>query len=77
MGAAELADEALILDLHWMDAPGWRSANGYHHFECDYRLINDNLLDLSHETYIQKHKIGNDAVADSPVSTTVIGDRVV
>ncbi|MEK9678356.1 MAG: Rieske 2Fe-2S domain-containing protein [Rhodospirillaceae bacterium] len=77
MGAAELADEALIPDLHWMDAPGWRSTNGYHHFECDYRLINNNLLDLSHETYTHKHTIGNDAVADSPISTTVIGDRVV
>lgn len=77
MGAAEVADEGLIPDLHWMDAPGWRATTGYLHFNCDYRLINDNLLDLSHETYIHKHTIGNDAVADSPVVTTVIGDRVV
>ena len=77
MGAADLADEALIPDLHWMDAPGWRATAGYTHFNCDYRLINDNLLDLSHETYIHKHTIGNDSVADSPVVTTVVGDRVV
>src|SRR5690606_3798044 len=48
-GAPDLADENLIPDLHWMDAPGWRATAGYHHFKCDYRLINDNLLDLSHE----------------------------
>ncbi len=77
MGAADLADEGLIPDLHWMDAPGWRATTGYLHFNCDYRLINDNLLDLSHETYIHKHTIGNDAVADSPVAMKVIGRRVV
>ena len=77
MGATDLADEGLIPDMHWMDSPSWRATTGYHHFSCDYRLINDNLLDLSHETYIHKHTIGNDAVADSPVVTRVIGERVV
>lgn len=77
MGAADLADEDLIPDLHWMDAPGWKATTGYLHFNCDYRLVNDNLLDLSHETYIHKHSIGNDAVADSPVVAAVIGERVV
>lgn len=77
MGVADLADENLIPDLHWLDAPGWQATTGYLHFNCDYRLINDNLLDLSHETYIHKHTIGNDAVADSPAVTEVIGNRVV
>lgn len=77
MGAAELADADLIPDLHWMGGPGWKATTGYLHFNADYRLINDNLLDLSHETYIHKHTIGNDAVADSPVITEVIDDRVV
>lgn len=77
MGAPELADEDLIPDLHWMDAPGWRATTGYLHFKCDYRLINDNLLDLSHETYIHKHTIGNDAVADSPVMMSVVDRKVV
>ena len=77
MGAAELADEDLIPDLHWMDCAGWAATTGYLHFKCDYRLINDNLLDLSQETYIDKHTIGNDAVADAPVVTQVIDHRVV
>lgn len=77
MGEADLADEALIPDLHWMDSPGWSATTGYLHFKADYRLVNDNLLDLSHETYIHKHTIGSAAVADSPVVTDVIGDRVV
>lgn len=77
MGEADLANEGLIPDLHWMDGPGWRATTGYLHFNADYRLINDNLLDLSHETYIHKHTIGNDAVADALLVTEVIGDRVV
>jgi len=77
MGPAGLADEALIPDLHWLDSPGWETVTGYHHFNCDYRLINDNLLDLSHETYIHKHTIGNRAVADAPVVSKVIDGRIV
>lgn len=77
LGAPDLANETLIPGLHWMDAPGWTASKGYHHFNCDYRLINDNLLDLSHETYIHKHTVGGAAVADSPVVSTVIGGRLV
>lgn len=77
MGEENLAKEDLIPDLHWMDSTGWRTTTGYLHFNADYRLVNDNLLDLSHETYIHKHTIGNDAVADAPVVTEVIEDRVV
>lgn len=76
-GAADLADEALIPDLHWMNAPGWNATLGYHHFKADYRLLNDNLLDLSHETYIHKHTVGNDAVADCPVVSNVVDGRLV
>lgn len=76
-GIPDLADENLIPDLRWMDMPGWTVTTGYHHFNCDYRLINDNLLDLSHETYIHKHTIGNASVADSPAVSRVVDGRVV
>lgn len=76
-GPTDLANEDLIPDLHWLNSPGWEVASGYHHFKCDYRLINDNLLDLSHETYIHKHTIGNGAVADAPVVSKVVDGRVV
>ncbi|MDB5570103.1 MAG: Vanillate O-demethylase monooxygenase subunit [Hyphomicrobiales bacterium] len=77
LGDADLADPALIPDLHWMDDPGWTPSNGYHHMECDFRLVTDNLLDLSHETYIHKHTIGNAAVADSPVRALIDRERVI
>jgi vanillate O-demethylase monooxygenase subunit len=77
MGSPELADPALVPDVHWMDDPGWVPSEGYHHFDADYRLVTDNLLDLSHETYVHLETIGNDAVADSPVHVSVEQDRIV
>ncbi|MGE3244917.1 MAG: Rieske 2Fe-2S domain-containing protein [Beijerinckiaceae bacterium] len=76
-GLAEVADVNLIPDLHWLQTDGWDVAKGYHHFKCDYRLINDNLLDLSHETYIHKHTVGHASVADSPVFSSVIDSKLV
>lgn len=77
LGAPELADEDLIPDLHWLDATGWTPTTGYHHMKADYRLLTDNLLDLSHETYVHRETIGNSAVADAPVVTSVDSGLVV
>jgi phenylpropionate dioxygenase-like ring-hydroxylating dioxygenase large terminal subunit len=50
-----------------MDSKGWIASDGYHRINANYKLLNDNLLDLSHETYVHVHTIGNEAVADTPV----------
>ena len=50
--------------------PGSR-AEGYHRIEANYRLLNDNLLDLSHETYVHTRTIGHEAVAESPIAIKV------
>jgi phenylpropionate dioxygenase-like ring-hydroxylating dioxygenase large terminal subunit len=76
MGDAELADPSLIPDFHWLDDPTWAVAEGYHHFEANYQLVNDNLLDLSHESYVHEETIGNEAVAEAPVSVSLDGDVV-
>ena len=41
---------------------------GYHHFAANYQLVNDNLLDLSHESFVHEETIGNESVAESPVT---------
>lgn len=38
--------------------------------KCDYRLVLDNLMDLTHETYVHGSSIGNRAVAEAPFETT-------
>lgn len=70
MGSATQADPALIPDFRWMDHPEWTACTGYHHVAANYQLLNDNLLDLSHESYVHDDTIGNDAVAEAPVSVT-------
>ena len=77
MGEADRADPALIPDFHWMDDAEWAVAEGYHHVNANYRLLVDNLLDLSHETFVHPETIGNGAVADSPVSVSILDKKVV
>jgi phenylpropionate dioxygenase-like ring-hydroxylating dioxygenase large terminal subunit len=71
MGEAAQADTALIPDVHWMDDADWTACGGYHHVAADYQLMNDNLLDLSHESFLHDKTIGNEAVAEAPVKTMV------
>jgi len=42
--------------------PGWIASEGYHPISANYKLLNDNLLDLSHETYVHVHTIGRETV---------------
>jgi len=65
-----------VPDFHWFDDPEWVVASGYHHIEADYRLLNDNLLDLSHESFVHLESIGNKAVADSPVTAEIVDNTV-
>ena len=68
MGEAERADALKVPDIHWLDDPAWVAAEGYHRIEANFRLLNDILLDLSHETYVHQRTIGHEAVAESPVA---------
>ena len=38
--------------------------------KCDYRLVLDNLMDLTHETYVHGSSIGQLAVAEAPFVAT-------
>jgi vanillate O-demethylase monooxygenase subunit len=79
LGSVADADPALVPAewYRWAEEPGWRTLHGYTHFACSYRLLVDNLLDLSHETFVHQETIGNSAVADSPVNAEIVEDRYV
>ena len=77
MGEAAAAAPARGAEFHWMDGDDWAVAEGYHRIEADYRLLVDNLLDLSHETFVHPETIGTDAVADSPVAVTILDRKTV
>jgi phenylpropionate dioxygenase-like ring-hydroxylating dioxygenase large terminal subunit len=61
MGDAERADPSLIPDTHYLDDPGWRGTPGYLHYEANYLLITDNLLDFSHLSFVHETTLGGSA----------------
>lgn len=77
IGAAEKADEASIPDLPWCSDPAWAFDGGTYHTLCDYRLVIDNLMDLTHETYVHAGSIGQKELTETPFDTKLVGDRAV
>jgi vanillate O-demethylase monooxygenase subunit len=45
--------------------------------KADYRLMIDNLMDLTHETYVHATSIGQKEIDETPCKTTVDGDTAV
>jgi vanillate O-demethylase monooxygenase subunit len=77
IGDPAAADPALLPDLWMNEATGWRVGGGTYHVKCDYRLIIDNLMDLSHETYVHPTTVGQKEIHDFPIETRVERGRVV
>jgi vanillate O-demethylase monooxygenase subunit len=76
-GDAALADPAKMHHLEWAESPDWTYAGGLYHVNCDYRLMVDNLMDLTHETYVHTTSIGQKEIDESPVSTRTEGEHVI
>ena len=71
MGDPALADPARIPDFHWNDGDEWVGEGGtFYSLKCDYRLVVDNLMDLTHETYVHAGSIGDDAITRAPFQVT-------
>ena len=64
------ADPALIPDMHWNHDPAWAADGQMIRVRCDYRLVVDNLMDLTHETFVHGSSIGQRAVAEAPFVAT-------
>lgn len=50
-------------------ADGWSFYTGYSSIGCSYMLVVDNLLDLSHESFLHATRIGTPEVAETPIAT--------
>lgn len=76
-GAADLATEEALPDLFWAESPDWAYGGGMFHINCDYRLMIDNLMDLTHETYVHSNSIGQKEIEEAPVVTRMVGNEVI
>lgn len=76
-GDPEAADEARVPALPWLDDPGWVRTGGCIRLAADYRLLIDNLLDLTHVSYVHPDTLAGDpAEALVPAKTTRDGNVV-
>jgi vanillate O-demethylase monooxygenase subunit len=75
IGDRALADEALIPDLWPCSADGWVFDGGYYPVAADYRLMIDNLMDLTHETHVHAGSIGQPELMEAPINSWSDGDR--
>ncbi len=76
-GDKDEADAALIPHLEWYDNPAWAYGGGLYHVKADYRLMVDNLMDLTHETYVHASSIGQQEIDETPCRTKLDGDTIV
>ncbi len=76
-GDIDRADPALIPKMFQPnDHPDWSSSGGTTYMNCHYQLISDNLLDLTHENYLHRSSLGNQAVVEQPIIVRGNGDLV-
>ncbi len=77
MGDPRRADPALIPQWWWADHPDWACARpDMLPVNCNYQLINDNVLDVTHLVYVHAGSIGTAAINDFPATTEREGDLV-
>ncbi len=70
-GDAAKADPRTISDIFARnDHPDWTSVGGTTYVRGHYELISDNLLDLTHESFIHRSSLGNQAVIENPIEVT-------
>ena len=73
--APAIGDPTDIPRAPWMDSPDYTAVSGMEPLGCHYSLLVDNLLDLSHETYLHGGYIGTPEVAATPIVTKVDAAR--
>ena len=76
MGNPAQADVALIPDFAENDGPGWGAVHDYLHVDANWQLIIDNLLDLTHLTFVHKTTLASSGIQENPLQVSVDGDRV-
>lgn len=75
MGDPARADRSLLPDNFSNDHPDWCYQPGYLHYDTNYLLICDNLLDFSHLSFVHEKTLGGSAaIAQArPVITSLEG----
>jgi len=71
MGRGEADPTALPVTPWLVDTEGWSSVAGVAKIDAPFHFLVDNMLDLSHETYLHNGSIGTPEVATTPIEVEV------
>lgn len=70
------ADESKLPNFYENDDPGWAGVPGYLHIRCNYQLMVDNILDLTHVVFVHKTTLAGGGVTETPLDVKVEGDTI-
>ncbi|HEY5348538.1 MAG TPA: aromatic ring-hydroxylating dioxygenase subunit alpha [Candidatus Lustribacter sp.] len=76
MGDPDRADPASVPNLPWIHDAAWHHVKDFATIKARYALLVDNLMDLSHETYIHGATIGSADIVETPITTATDGNIV-
>jgi phenylpropionate dioxygenase-like ring-hydroxylating dioxygenase large terminal subunit len=69
MGGPASADPALIPNWWWTEHPEWAFTRpDMVHLRCNYQLISDNVLDVTHLAYVHASSIGASSISEFPAT---------
>jgi vanillate O-demethylase monooxygenase subunit len=70
LGDPTKADPDLVPDMHQMDSPDWAGDGESIFAPCNYQLVLDNLMDLTHEDFVHASSIGQEELSESDFVVT-------
>ncbi|MEV7662185.1 aromatic ring-hydroxylating dioxygenase subunit alpha [Paenarthrobacter sp. NPDC089316] len=76
LGDPSKADPDLVPDMHQMDSPEWAGDGQLIYAPCNFQLVLDNLMDLTHEEFVHSSSIGQEELSESDFVVTHEGRTV-
>jgi nitrite reductase/ring-hydroxylating ferredoxin subunit len=76
MGDQAKADPAALPYQEWMDHPAWDTCGGYLNVKGSYVHLHENLLDLSHLSFLHARTFGTPEYARAPIEAKVQGSDI-
>ena len=78
MGDPARAERTPLPDCGWMlDGSGWATSRGFLQLAASYVLLHENLLDLSHLSFLHARTFGTPDYARAPFETEIGEERII
>jgi phenylpropionate dioxygenase-like ring-hydroxylating dioxygenase large terminal subunit len=78
MGDEQVAQQTALPDAAWMlDSYGWATSYDYLKVDSSYVFLHENLIDLSHLTFLHANTFGTPDYASAPFETEINDDTII